>query len=129
MASIKTNIGREKLAKAHSGTKALPEITHIAFGKGGTFLTEERHAPKELTGAETTLFDEVIRKEPVKSFPDSYTARYTATIDADVDKLVGVDLNEACLIDTEGDMVAIKTFTNKGLEEKTVITFDYDAKF
>ncbi|WP_432662449.1 phage tail protein [Wukongibacter baidiensis] len=129
MASIKTNIGREKLAQAHSGTKPLPQITHIAFGSGGTMLIENKYAPKELTGAETTLFNEVIRKEPVKSFPDIYTARYSATIDADVDGLVGIDINEACLIDEEGDIVAIKTFTNKGLEEKTIIDFDYDAKF
>ena len=129
MASVKTNIGREKLAKAHSGIEELPGVTHIAFGDGGTKLIENKHVPKELTGDEKGLFKGIIRKEVKKSFPDSYTARYSATVDADADDLVGVNLNEACLIDKDGDMVAMKTFSNKGLDEKTVIEFDYDAKF
>lgn len=126
MASIKTNVGRHKLAQAHAGTKALPAVTHIAFGSGGV---DGNQVPKNLTGGETALFHEVIRKVPVQTFPDSYTSRYSTTINADTDSLVGTNINEACLIDSEGDLVAIKTFTNKGLDEQTVIDFDYDAKF
>lgn len=126
MASIKTNTGRHKLAQAHAGVKALPAITHVAFGSGGV---DSNQAPKNLTGAETALFNQVISKAPTITFPDNYTARYSVTIDADADSLVGTSINEACLIDSEGDVVAIKTFTNKGLDELTVIDFDYDAKF
>lgn len=126
MASVKTNKGREKLAKAHSGTAALPAIAYVAFGDGGV---DSFQSPKALTGAETALYHEVIRKAPVKTFHTAYTARYTVTLTAATDNLVGVNINEACLIDAAGDVVAIKTFTNKGMEQKTVLEFDYDAEF
>lgn len=126
MSSIKTNVGRKKLAKAHAGTAALPPITHIAFGDGGV---DNEHNPKSLIGEETRLFNELIRKPATISFPDYYTARYSVVLNADDDGLVGKNINEACLIDRDGDVVAIKTMTNKGMEEKTEIEFDYDARF
>lgn len=126
MASIKTNVGRKKLAKAHAGTAALPPIKHIAFGDGGV---DKDYNPKTLTGEEIGLFHELIRKIAVKSFPNAYTARYSVVLNADTDDLVGKNINEACLVDADGDVVAIKTMTNKGMEEKTEIEFDYDARF
>ena len=129
MPSVKTNKGREKLAKAHSGAAALPAIATMVFGVGGVDASGN---PKALTGAETTLFSQVISKTGVKvtkSFPTLYTARYSCTLDADVDALIGRNINEAGLIDSAGDLIAIKTFTNKGMETKTIIEFDYDAEF
>ena len=126
MASIKTNKGREKMAKAHAGTKTLPAIAFLAVGSGGV---DGNQAPKALTGSETVLFNEVKRKAPAQAFPTPYTSRYSIRIDAQADDLVGININEAALIDAEGDIVAYKTFTNKGLEVGTVIDFDYDAEF
>lgn len=126
MASIKTNKGREKMAKAHAGTAALPPIAYVAVGSGGV---DSNLAPRTLTGAENVLFHEVIRKAPVQTFPTTYTSRYTIRVDAQADSLIGTNVNEAALIDSQGDVVALKTFTNKGLELGTVIDFDYDAEF
>lgn len=129
MASVKTNKGREKLAKAHNGTAALPPVVTIVFGTGGV---DGAANPRILTGVETTLFSEKIRKtgaQVKKTFPTPYTARYTCTLDADVDNLIGSNINEAGLIDAAGDLIAIKTFTNKGMETRTIIEFDYDAEF
>jgi hypothetical protein len=126
MASVKTNLGRENLAKAHAGTAALPKVTNVVLGSGGV---DANGNPKALTGAETTLFTQKISKVATQTFPTAYTSRYTITVDADLDALVGVNINEAGLIDANGALVAMKTFTNKGLESGTVITFDYDAEF
>jgi len=129
MASVKTNKGREKLAKAHSGAAALPAVVKMVFGTGGV---DGSGKPRDLTGAETALFTKTIEKAGVqvtKTFPTPYTARYTCTLDADVDSLVGKNINEAGLVDAEGDLIALKTFTNKGMDTRTIIEFDYDAEF
>lgn len=129
MASVKTNKGREKLAKVHNGTAALPAVVTMVFGTGGV---DGSLNPRALTGAETALFTQVIVKTGVqvtKTFPTPYTARYTCTLDADVDNLVGRNINEAGLIDAAGDLVAMKTFTNKGMDPGTIIDFDYNAEF
>lgn len=126
MASVKTNKGRENLAKAHAGTAALPKVVTLVLGSGGVDSTGKI---KDLTGAETALFNQVISKTAAQSFPTLYTSRYTITVDADLDALVGVNINEAGLIDEAGSLVAMKTFSNKGLESGTIMDFDYDAEF
>ncbi|MFT4413179.1 hypothetical protein ACLM5H_04885 [Fredinandcohnia humi] len=126
MASVKTLVGRQKWAQAHAGAKALPPVVKIAFGSGGT---NPDGSPKNLTGNEVALFNKLIEKAVAITYPVTTTARYTARVDADADNLVGKIINEACLIDSEGDVVAIKTFTNKGLDIGTVLEFDYDAEF
>lgn len=129
MANVKTNKGREKMAKAHNGTAALPAIVTMVFGTGGV---DGAGNPRGLTGSETSLFTQVIQKtgaQVTKTFPNPYTARYTCTLDADVDSLIGRNINEAGLVDAAGDLIAIKTFTNKGMEARTIIEFDYDAEF
>ncbi|MGG3803178.1 hypothetical protein [Metabacillus fastidiosus] len=129
MASIRTFKGREKQAKAHNGTAALPPVVTVVFGSGGV---DNAGNPRSLTGNEIGLFNEVSRKTGVqvtKSFPSPYTARYSCTLDADVDALIGKNINEAGLIDADGDLVAIKTFTNKGMETGITMEYDYDAEF
>lgn len=126
MASVKTVKGREKQAKALAGDKALPKVTHLAFGSGGT---DSNGNIKALSGNETSLFSEVIRKTVGRSYPISTTIRFSATLNADLDSLVGTKINEACLIDSEGDVVAIKTFSDKGLDMGDILEFDYDGEF
>lgn len=126
MASVKTAKGREKLAKALTGDKVLPKITKIVFGSGGT---NSNGSPKTLSGNEIALFSKVIEKNVSKSYPVTTTARFSASLNADLDNLIGVNINEAGLVDEEGDIVALKTFTNKGMDSGTIIEFDYDAEF
>lgn len=123
--SIKTQAGREKLAKAHAGTATLPAVVKVALGSGGA---DAAGKAKELTGNETALFTKVIEKTAVQSFPTTTTSRYSISI-TPADNLAGTFINEACLIDSAGDVVAIKTFSNKGLDSDTTLEFDYDAIF
>jgi len=125
LASVKTVKGREKMAKAHAGLATLPKITHIALGSGGVNGT----TPKGLTGNENSLFNEKIRKEIELIEVNSTTYRYVISVDADTDSLNGVNINEAGLFDEDGDLIAIKTFTNKGLESGVTIQFEYEVEY
>lgn len=125
MSSIKTIKGRESHAKAIAGQGTVPKIVKVALGTGGTTgLT-----PKQLSGLETTLFAKEIEKVAILSFPKTTTARFTITIDAVADNLIGKNINEAGLIDVNGDYVALKTFTNKGMDPGTTIEFHYDVEY
>lgn len=125
MSSVKTNKYREKRAKADAGAGTLPAVTKICLGIGGV---DSNGKVKSLTGAETSLFNQVIEKNATVSFPSPYTARFTISVDADLDNLVGKDINEAALRDAQGDLAAIKTFSNKGLDSGNVFEFDYDME-
>lgn len=123
MATIKTIKGRTKLAKAYLGISALPRATHIAVGDGGV---DNQGNPKALTGNENSLNNELIRKAVVPTQPADTTARFSISLNAVTDGLVNKNINEAILLDSEGDVLAIKTFTNKGLDEETSFGIDFD---
>lgn len=66
MAAIKgviTAVGRKKLCEAHAGTKALSPIAQMGWGDGGV---DESGTPKVVTGEETVLFSELMRKDVEK---------------------------------------------------------------
>lgn len=121
MNSTITVIGRKKMAQARAGVKALPKIAGMAFGTGAV-QNGEVQPPGE------TLFTEELRKEI-----DGYTAvsdtcyRFMCTLEKD--ELVDKTLNEIALYDTEGDIVAIKTFTNKSKDSDMQMIFEIDDQF
>ena len=127
MNTLFTNKGREKLAKAQAGDIALSAITHIAFGTGG-------HAPGDVIvpvapdPAAATLENEVIRKAVEShTFTSPSIMRYSCKLlKADVN---GQVITEAGLIDSQGDLIAIKTFGGKVKENDTEFWFDWDAKY
>lgn len=126
MATTRTLVYRGKLARAVAGLDPIVQITHIAIGTGGV---DENGGPKPLTGNETGLFAEVLRKPVSLTMPGSTTVRYSLSVKADTDGLAGKGINEVALFDANGDMAAIKTTTTKNLEETDELEFDFDAIF
>lgn len=124
--STKTKIGREKAAQAISNKNTNAEIVYMAFGSGGT---DSNGAPKNLTGEETGLFNQVVVKPVEVAYPTSTTARFSGVINSDVDGLVGTKINEVGLIDSDGDFIAIKTFTDKELDSEVLFEVDYDVEY
>lgn len=61
------------------------------------------------------------------TYPDETTARYTVTIPKD--SLVGKEINEAALVDSDGDLVAIKNMYSKKKDEGVSFTFEFDDEF
>ena len=124
--SIITLARRRKFALASSdATKSLPVITHIAFGSGGVDGEGEPIAPTE---TQTALNDEAARYEiDGVSYPVETTARYTVTIPKDA--LTGVSISEAALVDSEGDLCAIKTMYAKRKDAGVEFIFAFDDEF
>lgn len=130
MAAIKgviTEIGRKKLCEAHAGTTPLSPIIQMGWGDGGV---EADGSPKLLTGQETELFNELMRKDvdaPGYVNDSHTTCRYAATLESD--DLVGKEISEVALYDSEGDMVMIQTFLRKGKDEGIPHKYEVDEIF
>lgn len=130
MATIKgviTAIGRKKLCEAHAGKKTLAPITQMGFGDGGV---DSGGTPKSVTGDETQLYNELMRKnvaDPVFCNDGHTTCRYAATLEND--DLVGREISEIAMYDSEGDMVMIQTFSRKGKDEGMPHKYEVDEIF
>lgn len=130
MAAIKgviTTIGKMKLCEAHAGVRTLAPITQMAFGDGGV---DENGTPKTVTGDETALYNELLRKNVGElTFPNDEhtTCRYPGILGDD--ELVGEEISELALYDSEGDMIMIQTFLKKGKDEGISQTYEVDEIF
>lgn len=124
--SVITRTRRVKLCLASSdATKPLAPITHIALGTGGADAGGEPIAP---TDDMTALRSEVVRY-PVGSvtYPVDTTARYAVMIPRDEQS--GVPFSEAALVDSAGDIVAVKSFYPKRKDPGVAFTFEFDDEF
>lgn len=114
--------GREKLCKAHAGEIPLPVIAKMAFGNGGV---GENGVVISTTGEETALKNELLQKEIEEySFPISTTCRYSVRLDKL--ELANETISEQGLIDTDGDLIAYKTFLPKGKDDDMEFVFTMD---
>lgn len=124
--SVITRKRRIKLCQASSSAdKPLAYITQIAFGSGGVDESGEPVAPLETQDALT----QELKRYDVDSvtYPEETTARYTVSIPAD--ELAGAAINEAALVDSDGDLAAIKTMYTKRKDAGVTFTFEFDDEF
>lgn len=124
--SVITKIRRKKFALASSDAeKPLDPITHIAFGSGGVDGNGEPLTPSE----EQTALGAELYRYPVDSvsYPDETTVRYAVTIPAD--EHAGDAISEAALVDSAGDLAAIKNMYVKRKDAGTAFTFEFDDEF
>ena len=61
------------------------------------------------------------------TYPVETTVRYAVTIPAD--ELSGESINEAALVDADGDLAAIKTMFTKRKDAGVIFTFEFDDEF
>lgn len=124
--AVITKKGREKLCKAHAGDISLPAITYMVLGSGG--VQEDGQTVIPPTGEETELKNQLIKKELTgHSYPQDTTCRYSMRLTKE--ELANVYISEQGLVDTEGDLVAYKTFLPKGKDEDMEFVFDMDEIF
>jgi len=124
---IITIVGRKKLCKAHAGDISLPPITQIAWGDGGV---DENGVPKETTGFEIGLYNELLRKDLLgHSYPteDETICRYQGLLDKD--ELTGKEISEMGLFDADGDLVAYRTFLRKGKDADIAQGYEMEERF
>lgn len=125
--TVITNYRREMLCKITSGAiGALPPVTHIAFGDGGTGADGQ---PLDPAGTQEELNHEVGRYalDQPPAYPIPTTARYTVTIPRA--ELQGVNISEAALVDGDGKLCAIRNMLPKGKDGDVAFTFAFDDEF
>jgi phage-related tail fiber protein len=110
MAFLKTLIGRKKRAEAIALGTALAQATHLAIGNGG--LEVDGVTPKNISGTATALFNEIKRKEITVEKINDYTYELYAEFDVTTTdpELIGDTINEAGLVDADGDFIYLETF-------------------
>lgn len=122
-----TVTGRKKFCKAHAGDLTLPVIMHMAWGDGGV---DENGQPKGTTGSEIGLYSELLKKPiEIHSYAneEETTCRYTATLEKG--ELTGKEISEMGLFDSDGDLVAYRTFMRKGKDADIPQIYDMDEIF
>lgn len=123
---VTTNLGREKLAKAHVGEAALPAITKIGFGTGGH--DTGTGLPLTPTGAETVVPGQVLKKNITSfSFPISTTAEIIGVLDFAEGN--GVSISAFGLYDADDDLIALKYTTPKPKAADTRLEITWDEQF
>lgn len=124
--SVITRKRRIKLCQASSDAqKPLAPITHIALGDGGVDSAGNPTPP----GEEQTSLNHQLAQYPIDgfSYPVETTVRYTVTVPANA--LSGESINEAALVDSDGDLAAIKTMYTKRKDAGVIFTFEFDDEF
>jgi phage-related tail fiber protein len=120
-----TKTARKKLVQARAGAITLPKIVGMVFGSGGVDSSGNVIPP---TDDQTSLKKEVFRKEiNGYSFTSDTTCRYECTLSES--ELAGEFISEIGLYDSAGDIVCIKTFTEKGKDGDMEMTYTLDDVF
>lgn len=122
-----TVTGRKKICKAHAGDGVLPILEKIGWGDGGV---DENGVPKMATGNEIALYGELLKKDIEKHIyvnDEETTCRFTATLEKG--ELTGKEISEMGLFDTDGDMIAYRTFMRKGKDADIPQIYDMDEIF
>lgn len=124
--TIITDYRREQLCKITSGAiDTLAPIVQVAFGDGGV---DEAGQVLQPVGSQEALVHEIGRYNIDKvEYPVSTTARYTVTIPAA--DLGGEQISEAALVDSEGNLCAIRNMLAKGKDEGVAFIFTFDDEF
>lgn len=123
MNSAVTLAAREKLARARTGEASLPAITGMVFGNGAVDEKGEVLSP-----IGSNLQHELLRKAIDRYEKISTTCyRYVCTLEKE--ELAGERINEIGLCDSEGDILLMKSFTDKNKDSDMQMIFTVDDMF
>ena len=122
MNSIITLAGRKKMAEARAGIRAVAPIVAMAVGDGGIDENGKAKIPGD------TLNHELLRKE-VESITKVSDTCYCYRLCINEDELIGCELSEKALIDSDGDIVAIMNFARKEKDEGAKMYFELEDIF
>lgn len=123
--AIITVTARKAMAKARAGLGTLPTIEKMAFGDGGV---NAQGTPIPPAADATALNNELLRKNLTAITPLSdTTVQYACRLETS--ELAGTDISEIALVDSNGDLACIKTFTKKGKDNTEALTFTIDDIF
>ncbi len=125
MKDVVTLAARRKMAQARKGEIALPVIVGIAIGDGAVDGSGSLILPEE---TDTRLKNELIRREYARCEKLSDVC-YRYRMELGADELAGKRINEAALYDAEGDLLAIRVFSDKIKDMDMEMAFEYEDRF
>ncbi len=124
--SIVTNIAKKKIVQARAGLiPALPRTIGMAFGDGAASGSSIRMPLATDVSLQHELHRQLI--DGVALQPDEISALYITTLAKET--LAGQVINEVALYDEDNDLLAIKTFSNKGKDGDMEMVFEILDKF
>lgn len=124
--SIVTNIAKKKIVQARAGLiPSLPKTVGMAFGDGAVSGSTIRMPHPTDISLQHELHRQLIDGATLQ--PDEISVMYITTLAKET--LAGQTINEVALYDEDGDLLAIKTFSNKGKDEDMEMIFEILDKF
>lgn len=124
--SIVTNIAKKKIVQARAGLISnLPRTIGMAFGDGAVSGSEIRMPLATDTSLQHELHRQLI--DGVVLQADEISTKYVTTLAKET--LAGEKINEIALYDEDGDLLAIKVFSNKGKDGDMEMVFEILDKF
>lgn len=124
--SIVTNIAKKKIVQARAGLiPTLPRTIGMAFGDGAASGSEIRMPLATDVSLQHELHRQLI--DGVTLQPDEISAMYVTTLAKET--LAGQTINEIALYDEDEELLAIKTFSNKGKDGDMEMVFEILDKF
>lgn len=124
--SIVTNIAKKKIVQARAGLiPAIPRTIGMAFGDGAINGSEIRMPLATDISLQHELHRQLI--DDVTLQADEISAMYVAMLAKET--LAGETINEVALYDEDGDLLAIKVFSNKGKDGDMEMVFEILDKF
>lgn len=124
-AGIITLISRKKIAEARRGLNPLPAVAQIGIGDGGVNTEGDIIIPTEY---DTVLKHELIRRDYDSAIKVSDTT-YRYRVDIKAGELTAKNVSEIALFDSNGDMLAVKSFHPYKIAEDMEIAFEMDDIF
>lgn len=124
--AVITQKGREKLCRAHAGDISLSPIAKMVFGDGGT---NADGTVIQTTGTEVTLRNQLLEKTIESHVFSEDKTKCTYTVKLEEDELIKKKISEVGLVDGEGDLIAYKTFLEKGKDDDFAFTFHLTESF
>lgn len=123
--AIVTLTARKKMVQARAGEIALPTIKGFAFGDGAIEEAGSVIRPKE---TDIGLKHELLRKV-IDGYQRVTETKYRYECTLLNSDLANENINEIALYDSDGDILAIKAFKNKGKDDDLEMTFMIDDAF
>lgn len=124
--TVTTIRAREKFTQAHGDGTPVPKIKQVGWGTGGHDpVTRLAIFPND---SSAIVPGEFIRKDIAeRSYPTSVTVRVLGVLESA--EGIGKDVSACGLYDAAGELVALKTFTPKGVDEDTRLEIEWDEEF
>ena len=115
-ATVITDLGKNKILKAHAGLADLPAILQIAYGDGAT------EAP---SATDNALQHELLRKD-ITAVEQISTTCFRYRCELGVNELADQTINETALVDADGDLVVIRRTPDKVKGGDETFVFEMD---